>query len=78
MVNGTKAGMALILHTVKLLQDTSFNDYAKLGVLINGWKEINSPGAPRTPAPTPRALLATSSRPRPSPTCVASTTRTWT
>ena len=35
MVNGTKAAEALILHTVKLLLDTGFNDYAKLGVLIN-------------------------------------------
>ena len=40
-----KAGVALILHTVKLLQDTGFNGYAKLGVLINGDEEIGSPGS---------------------------------
>ena len=40
-----KAGVALILHTVKLLADMGFKDYAKLGVLINGDEEIGSPGS---------------------------------
>ena len=40
-----KAGVALILHTVKLLQDAGFKDYAQLGVLINADEEIGSPGS---------------------------------
>lgn len=40
-----KAGVALILHTVKLLQDSGFKDYAQLGVLINADEEIGSPGS---------------------------------
>ncbi len=40
-----KAGVALILHTVKLLEDTGFKDYAQLGVLINADEEIGSPGS---------------------------------
>jgi glutamate carboxypeptidase len=40
-----KAGVALILHTVELLQKAGFTDYEELGVLINGDEEIGSPGA---------------------------------
>jgi glutamate carboxypeptidase len=44
-ISDDKAGVALILHTVALLQDLGFTDYAKLGVLINGDEEIGSPGS---------------------------------
>jgi glutamate carboxypeptidase len=40
-----KAGVALILHTVKLLQDMGFDDYAELAVAINGDEEIGSAGS---------------------------------
>ena len=40
-----KSGVALILHTVALLEKLGFQDYAKLGVLINGDEEIGSPGS---------------------------------
>ena len=40
-----KAGVALILHTVKLLEEAGFKDYAQLGVLINADEEIGSPGS---------------------------------
>ena len=40
-----KSGVALILHTVALLDKLGFKDYAKLGVLINGDEEIGSPGS---------------------------------
>ncbi len=40
-----KAGVALILHTVGMLERMGFTDYAKLGVLINGDEEIGSPGS---------------------------------
>lgn len=40
-----KGGVALILHTVKLLHDMGFKDYAQLGVLINADEEIGSPGS---------------------------------
>jgi glutamate carboxypeptidase len=40
-----KSGVALILHTVELLQRIGFKDYAELAVLINGDEEIGSPGA---------------------------------
>ena len=40
-----KSGVALILHTVALLDKMGFKDYAKLGVLINGDEEIGSPGS---------------------------------
>lgn len=36
--------MALILHTVALLQKLKFQDYGTLTVLINGDEEISSPG----------------------------------
>lgn len=40
-----KGGVALVLHTVALLQRLGFDDYAQLGVLINGDEEIGSPGS---------------------------------
>ena len=40
-----KSGVALILHTVRLLQAMDFRDYAELAVLINGDEEIGSPGS---------------------------------
>ena len=40
-----KSGVALILHTVSILQALKFRDYGTLTVLINGDEEISSPGA---------------------------------
>jgi glutamate carboxypeptidase len=40
-----KQGVALILHLVDLLAGSGFNDYAQLGVLINGDEEVGSPGS---------------------------------
>ncbi|WP_116791240.1 M20/M25/M40 family metallo-hydrolase [Achromobacter dolens] len=40
-----KHGVAIILHTVALLQKLDFKDYGTLTVLINGDEEISSPGA---------------------------------
>lgn len=40
-----KSGVALILHTVELLHELGFEDYAELGVLINGDEELGSPGS---------------------------------
>ena len=40
-----KAGVALILHTVELLQRLGFDNYAELAVFINGDEEIGSPGS---------------------------------
>jgi glutamate carboxypeptidase len=44
-ISDDKGGVALILHTVKLLADMGFDDYAQLGVLINGDEEIGSAGS---------------------------------
>jgi glutamate carboxypeptidase len=40
-----KQGVALILHTVELLAQRGFADYAQLGVLINADEEVGSPGS---------------------------------
>ena len=40
-----KQGVALILHLVDMLARSGFNDYAQLGVLINGDEEVGSPGS---------------------------------
>jgi len=40
-----KQGVALILHTLAILNGIGFKDYATLTVLINGDEEISSPGA---------------------------------
>ena len=44
-ISDDKGGVALVLHTVKLLEELGFTDYAQLGVLINGDEEIGSPGS---------------------------------
>lgn len=44
-ISDDKGGLALILHTVKLLDQMGFADYAQLGVLINADEEIGSPGS---------------------------------
>ena len=43
-----KQGVALILHTVAMLQALGFKDYGTLTVLINGDEEISSPGSRAT------------------------------
>jgi len=43
-----KSGVALILHTVELLNKLGFRDYAQLGVLINADEEVGSPGSGAT------------------------------
>lgn len=40
-----KSGVALILHSVELLKEIGFTDYAELAVLINGDEELGSPGS---------------------------------
>lgn len=47
-ISDDKHGVALILHTVALLQKLDFKDYGTLTVLINGDEEISSPGARAT------------------------------
>jgi glutamate carboxypeptidase len=44
-ISDDKGGVALILHTVALLDQIGFKDYAQLGVLINADEEIGSPGS---------------------------------
>lgn len=43
-----KQGVALVLHTVALLQSLHFQDYGTLTVLVNGDEEISSPGSRAT------------------------------
>jgi len=43
-----KSGVAVILHTVAMLQALRFRDYGTLTVLINGDEEISSPGSRST------------------------------
>ncbi|HZW74952.1 MAG TPA: M20/M25/M40 family metallo-hydrolase [Caldimonas sp.] len=43
-----KQGIALILHTVAMLDKLAFKDYGTLTVLINGDEEISSPGSRST------------------------------
>ena len=40
-----KQGIALILHSLALLQKQGFRDYGRITVLINGDEEISSPGS---------------------------------
>ena len=47
-ISDDKQGIALIIHTVALLQKLNFKDYGTLTVLINGDEEISSPGARST------------------------------
>jgi glutamate carboxypeptidase len=44
-ISDDKGGVALALHTVQLLDQLGFKDYAQLGVLINADEEIGSPGS---------------------------------
>jgi glutamate carboxypeptidase len=44
-VSDDKGGVALVLHTVELLQKMGYTNYAELAVLINGDEEIGSPGS---------------------------------
>jgi glutamate carboxypeptidase len=44
-VSDDKQGVALILHTLAVLNGIGFKDYGTLTVLINGDEEISSPGA---------------------------------
>ncbi len=44
-ISDDKAGVALIMHTVEMLQQSGFRDYAELAVLINADEEIGSPGS---------------------------------
>lgn len=43
-ISDDKQGIALIIHTIALLQKLNFKDYGTLTVLINGDEEISSPG----------------------------------
>ena len=43
-ISDDKQGIALIIHTVAVLQKLGFKDYGTLTVLINGDEEISSPG----------------------------------
>ena len=40
-----KGGVAVILHTMAILQRANFKDYGQITVLINGDEEISSPGS---------------------------------
>lgn len=44
-ISDDKGGVALILHTIKMLQDMGFDDYAELAVAINGDEEVGSAGS---------------------------------
>ena len=44
-ISDDKGGVAVILHTLALLNAIGFKDYAELGVLINADEEIGSPGS---------------------------------
>jgi glutamate carboxypeptidase len=43
-----KGGVAIILHTLAVLQKANFKDYGQITVLINGDEEISSPGSRNT------------------------------
>jgi glutamate carboxypeptidase len=44
-ISDDKQGVAMIIHTVALLQKIGFRDYGTLTVLINGDEEVGSPGS---------------------------------
>ena len=44
-ISDDKGGVALILHATALLHQLGYNDYAQLGVLINGDEELGSAGS---------------------------------
>lgn len=47
-ISDDKQGVALIIHTVAMLQQLGFNEYGTLTVLINGDEEVSSPGSRAT------------------------------
>lgn len=47
-IGDDKQGVAMVIHTLGLLQKLGFRDYGTLTVLINGDEEISSPGARST------------------------------
>ena len=47
-ISDDKGGVALVLHTVQLLDQMGFKDYAQLGVLINADEEVGSAGSGAT------------------------------
>jgi len=47
-ISDDKQGIAMILHTLKVLKDTNFNNYGLITVLINGDEEISSPASRST------------------------------
>ncbi len=44
-ISDDKSGVALVLHTVQMLEQMGFRDYGQLGVLINADEEVGSPGS---------------------------------
>lgn len=44
-ISDDKQGIAVIIHTVAMLQALNFRDYGTLTVLVNGDEEISSPGS---------------------------------
>ncbi|MDP1757948.1 MAG: M20/M25/M40 family metallo-hydrolase [Pseudohongiella sp.] len=47
-ISDDKQGVAVIIHTIAMLQALGFEDYGTLTVLINGDEEISSPGSRAT------------------------------
>jgi glutamate carboxypeptidase len=47
-ISDDKQGVAVIIHTIAMLQSLGFNEYGTLTVLINGDEEISSPGSRST------------------------------
>jgi glutamate carboxypeptidase len=47
-ISDDKQGIAMIIHTLKVLRATNFNDYGLITVLINGDEEISSPASRST------------------------------
>lgn len=47
-ISDDKQGVAVIIHTIAMLQELGFDDYGTLTVLINGDEEISSPGSRST------------------------------
>jgi len=47
-ISDDKQGVAVIIHTVAMLQSLGFDEYGTLTVLINGDEEISSPGSRST------------------------------
>lgn len=47
-ISDDKQGVAVILHTIAMLNEMGFDDYGTLTVLINGDEEISSPGSRST------------------------------